>query len=82
MPPSYINTRWNIDPYSTWHGKRGHPYAMFPVFKGLELLQVPAVPAAPANPDTPAGDWWGDYCHYLVSPRKIRVRTPGKPHRM
>jgi PKD repeat protein len=40
---------------------------MFSVFKGLELLQVTTIPNAPANPDTPAGDWWGDYSHYLVN---------------
>ena len=63
----YIDSRWNVSPYGTYYGNKGHPYAMFSVFKGLELMQVLTVPSAPANPDTPAGDWWGDYCEYLVN---------------
>ncbi len=64
---NYINSRWTVGPYGTWYGNKGHPYAMFSVFKGLELFQVTDVPNAPANPDTPAGDWWGDYSDYLVN---------------
>ncbi len=64
---NYINSRWNVSgPYDYWYGNKGHPYAMFSVFKGLELMEVDTIPAAPANSDTPAGDWWGDYCDYLV----------------
>ncbi|TLM65583.1 MAG: hypothetical protein FDZ69_09470 [Deltaproteobacteria bacterium] len=62
---NYINAHWN-DPLNFWDGNRGHPYAMFSVFKGLELLQVPTVANAAATPDTPAGDWWGDYAEFLV----------------
>lgn len=64
---NYINGRWNVGPYSTWYGNRGHPYAMFSVFKGLELMQVPVISNAPANAETPAGDWWGDYAEYIVN---------------
>ncbi|MBP7934824.1 MAG: PKD domain-containing protein [Phycisphaerae bacterium] len=62
---SYVNSHWNQAP-SYWDGNKGHPYAMFSVFKGLELMQVPTILNAPANDETPAGDWWGDYCEYLV----------------
>ncbi|MFC1978424.1 hypothetical protein ACFLVP_00350 [Chloroflexota bacterium] len=64
---NYINSRWNVSPYGTWFGNKGHSYAMFSVFKGLELMEVDVIPAAPVNDETPAGDWWGDYCEYLVN---------------
>lgn len=63
---NYINANWNQAP-SGWWGNKGQPYAMFAVFKGLELMKVPTMSNAPANPDTQAGDWWGDYAHYLVT---------------
>lgn len=63
---TYINSRWSIPP-SGYYGNKSHPYAMFSVFKGLELMDVPVIPAALATPDTPAGDWWGDYSHHLVN---------------
>lgn len=66
----YLDTNWNIG-LSSWDGNKGHPYAMFSVFKGLELMQVPSIPNAPATPDTPAGDWWGDYSDYLVGTQSI-----------
>lgn len=64
---AYINNNWNQPAANTWDGNKGHPYAMFSVFKGLELMQVTSMSYAPASPDTPAGDWWGDYAHYLVT---------------
>lgn len=70
----YINSRWNIGHYGTWYGNKGHPYAMFSVFKGLELMEVTEIPNAPASPETPAGDWWGDYCEFLVN-----TQTPPTP---
>lgn len=68
---AYLNTHWN-DALSGWNGNKSHPYAMFSVFKGLELLQVPEIANAPANADTPAGDWWGDYAEHLVN-----AQSPG-----
>lgn len=61
-----INTRWGGSP-SGFYGNKGHPYAMFGVFKGLELMKVDTIPNAPASDETLAGDWWGDYCEYLVN---------------
>lgn len=61
----YINLYWAETPGGTWYGNKGHPYAMFSVFKGLELMEVTTIPNALPSPDTPAGDWWGDYCEYL-----------------
>ncbi|MGD8536355.1 MAG: hypothetical protein PVF66_10950, partial [Candidatus Aminicenantes bacterium] len=64
---NFINSRWNNGPSGTWYGNKGHAYAMFSVFKGLELMDVDTIPNALASPETPAGDWWGDYCEYLVN---------------
>jgi hypothetical protein len=66
----FINSRWNDPPNGTWYGNKGHSYAMFSVFKGLELMQVSTIPNAPANTETPAGDWYGDYADYLVNTQR------------
>ena len=68
----YLNNHWGDAP-SSWDGNKGQPYAMFGVFKGLELLGVPTIPNAPATPETPAGDWYGDYAEYLVNTQNIPV---------
>ncbi len=52
--------RWEAAPYSTWYGNKGHPYAMFAVFKGLSLMRVRSLSAVSD------GDWWGDYAQWLV----------------
>ncbi len=62
-----LNTKWNDVPSGTWYGNKGHSYAMFSIYKGLELLGVGTIPNAPANTETPAGDWYGDYAEYLVT---------------
>ena len=64
---NYINSRWHLGPHGTWYGNKGQPYAMFGVFKGLELMQVHTIPNAPGNTETSAGDWWGDYAEHLVN---------------
>jgi len=63
----YINTHWVETYNNTWYGNYLHPYSMFAVFKGLSLMNVSTVPNALASPETPAGDWWGDYCEHLVN---------------
>lgn len=62
----YLNNTWN-SPLNFWDGNRGHPYAMFSIFKGLELMEVTTIPNAPATPDTPVGDWYGNYTDFLVN---------------
>ena len=52
--------RWEERPYSTWYGNKGHPYAMFAIFKGLSLMKVRSLSAVSD------GDWWGDYAQWLV----------------
>jgi hypothetical protein len=51
---NYINTSWAVD-------NKGNYYAMYGVFKGLELLEIGTIPL-------PAGtfDWYDDYTTYLV----------------
>ncbi|MCP5522494.1 MAG: hypothetical protein H7A46_13200 [Verrucomicrobiales bacterium] len=62
----YLNAHWAMPPNS-WDGNKGQPYAMFSIFKGLELMGVTTIPNAPAPPQTtPAGDWYGDYTDHLV----------------
>ncbi|MDY6950243.1 MAG: hypothetical protein SWE60_01915 [Thermodesulfobacteriota bacterium] len=33
----FINSRWNSTPSSTWYGNLNHPYAMWAVYKALQL---------------------------------------------
>ena len=73
----FIDSRWNDPPNGTWYGNKGHSYAMFSVFKGLELMEILAVPSAPANTETPTGDWWGDYSEYLVNTQNPDGSWPG-----
>jgi len=67
----FIDSRWNAAPSGTWYGNKGHSYAMFSVFKGLELMEIANIPSAPANTETPAGDWWGDYCEFIVNAQAV-----------
>lgn len=73
----FLNQRWNNGPNGSWYGNKGHSYAMFSVFKGLELMDVPTIPNALATPDTPAGDWHGDYSQYLVDLQNGNGSWPG-----
>ena len=76
----YLNAQWNTIANSTWDGNKGHPYAMFSVFKGLELMGVTTIPNAPATPETPAGDWYGDYAEYLVNTQNANGSWTGYSH--
>jgi hypothetical protein len=74
---AFLNTHWNTAPNGTWYGNKGHSYAMFSIFKGLELMGVSTIPNAPGTPETPAGDWFGDYQHYLVNTQLANGAWPG-----
>ena len=74
---NYINANWNVG-VSSWDGNKGHPYGMFSVFKGLELMQVATIPNALAHlPDSEAGDWYGDDADYLVTHQNANGSWPG-----
>jgi len=34
---AFINSRWNTGPSGTWYGNLNHPYAMWAVYKGLQV---------------------------------------------
>lgn len=76
---NYINNQWLSGANNTWDGNFGHPYAMWAVYKGLELLlgldNMAAIGNLHANPgdvDNPnhGWNWWEDYCEYLVNSQK------------
>lgn len=56
---NYINTNWDTTGYD---GNKGNYYAMYGVFKGLELLDIGTIPL----PDGTL-EWHNDYTDYLVS---------------
>lgn len=76
---AYVNTHWQETANSTWDGNFGHPYAMWALYKGLELrLGTDADTSILSNlrPGNCGGDvdnpdhgcnWFEDYAEYLVS---------------
>jgi hypothetical protein len=71
---NYIDGQWNTYNNATWDGNFGHPYAMWAVYKGLELTiglgdTTTITPRAQGGAVIDPGDawnWWEDYCEYLV----------------
>ena len=71
---AYLNANWQNTPSGTWWGNFGHPYAMWSIYKGLELTiglddTTHITNLHPAGP-MDLGDtwnWWEDYCDYLVN---------------
>lgn len=76
---AYINTHWKETANNTYDGNFGHPYAMWALYKGLELsLGTDADTSIISNlrPGDCGGDvnnpdhgcnWFEDYAEYLVS---------------
>jgi type II secretory pathway pseudopilin PulG len=71
----YLNTNWLNGPSSTWYGNIGHPYAMWSIYKGLEvtiglndMTTITNLPADPGDIDNPnhGWNWWESYCDWLV----------------
>jgi PEP-CTERM motif len=75
----FINTNWTQTANSTWYGNFGQPYAMWAVYKGLELnlglSDTTTITNLRAGGCTTAGDpptapntcnWWQDYNDWLV----------------
>jgi len=67
---NYINNGWGELP-SGWDGNKGQYYAMYGVFKGLELLHIGTIPL-------PDGifDWNEDYTDYLVENQLLEGSWP------
>ena len=75
---NYVDTNWLTTANNTWNGNFGHPYAMWAIYKGLELTiglnDTTAItnlhPAGTIDPgDT--WNWWEDYCEYLVNTQDL-----------
>lgn len=72
----YINTHWQ-EWASSWDGNFNQPYAMWAIYKGLELRlgldagtsMISNLHANPGDLDNPnhGWNWWEDYCEYLVN---------------
>jgi len=71
---AYLNANWKNTPSGTWWGNFGHPYAMWSIYKGLELTiglddTTHITNLHPPGPMDPGDtwNWWEDYCDYLVN---------------
>jgi hypothetical protein len=69
----YLNANWMNTANSTWDGNFGHPYAMWSVYKGLELTIGKGDTTHITNLHPPGTidpgytwNWWEDYCDSLV----------------
>jgi hypothetical protein len=75
LAEAYLNNNWK-DIANGWDGNFDHPYAMWSIYKGLEVtIGVDAGTAVISNLHTNPGDinnlnhgwnWWEDYCNSLV----------------
>ncbi len=74
----HINQNWQLNAGGTWDGNFGHPYAMWAIYKGLELTigldvdnltGITNLHADPGDVDNPnhSYNWWEDYCEWLVN---------------
>jgi hypothetical protein len=77
---TFLNNNWNQSANGTWFGNFNHPYAMWAVYKGLELniglddtsvitslrdLQCDTAGEGPTLPNV--CNWWQDYNDWLVA---------------
>ncbi|MEI6708831.1 MAG: hypothetical protein WCK96_17040 [Methylococcales bacterium] len=79
----FLNTNWTQTANGIWFGNFGHPYAMWSVYKGLEVniglndnthittLKTDCGASSSNLPGNPAGskpcNWWEDYNDWLVN---------------
>ena len=72
----YIDRNWQTTATGTWDGNFAHPYAMWALYKGLELMiglddmtTITNLHTDPGDVDNPdhGWNWWEDYCEYLVN---------------
>ena len=83
---TFLNNNWTEDANGTWYGNFGHPYAMWGVYKGLEvniglndtttITNLKTTCGAPGNlPGNPVGskpcNWWEDYNEWLVTNQNV-----------
>lgn len=70
---NYLDNNWQSTPSGTWYGNFLHPYAMWGIYKGLQLTIGTGNTTEIANLHAPgpmdpgdAWNWWEDYCETLV----------------
>lgn len=87
----YINTNWKQFANSTWDGNFAHPYAMWAIYKGLELgvglddntaITNLLTDCGAGRGGVDAGDtcnWWEDYSEWLVNNQNANGSWTGYP---
>lgn len=72
----FLNTNWAQSANGTWYGNFGHPYAMWSVYKGLEVTlglndttRITNLLDPTCGGDIPSAscNWWQDYNQWLVA---------------
>jgi hypothetical protein len=73
---AYLNTNWKNTANGAWYGNFGNPYAMWSIYKGLEITigrdagtgTISNLNPDPGDVDNPnhGWNWWEDYCNWLV----------------
>jgi hypothetical protein len=71
---SYLNANWKNTPSGTWFGNFGHPYAMWGIYKGLQLTiglddttKITNLHAPGTMDPGDVWNWWEDYADSLVN---------------
>jgi hypothetical protein len=77
---AYLNANWQNTPGGTWFGNFGHPYAMWSIYKGLEVTVGLNDTAAITNLHPQGGaqidpgdawNWFEDYAEHLVTTQNL-----------
>jgi len=70
---NYLDANWLNMANSTWNGNFGHPYAMWGIYKGLQVTigldnttEISNLHAAAIMDPGDTWNWWEDYCDWLV----------------
>jgi hypothetical protein len=87
---TFLNNNWTQTANGTWFGNFDHPYAMWAVYKGLELniglddtttianLRPGGCTTAGEPPTSPnTCNWWQDYNDWLVSDQNLNGSWTG-----
>lgn len=72
----FLNSHWTETANNLWYGNFGHPYAMWSVYKGLDVIigltdtasitNLLTSCGAPGSPPNGPCNWWEDYNEWLV----------------
>ena len=81
---SFLNSNWTDPANNTWYGNFGHPYAMWSVYKGLELeigiadnTTITNLRAGNCGGDRGTDcNWWQDYNEFLVASQAVNGSFP------